>query len=59
MFKIQYDPTLSCLHINPGAAGLQGWQQVRTLVRFTVNGKRFEDIEVIELGNRSVLKKGS
>lgn len=58
ILKIQYDPTLSCLHINPGAAGIQGWQQVRTLVRFTVEGKRFENIEVIELGERSASKKG-
>lgn len=49
ILKVQYDPTLSCLHINPGAAGLQGWQTVRTLVRFTVDGKQFKDLEVIEL----------
>lgn len=49
ILKVQYDPTLSCLHINPGAAGLQGWQTVRTLVRFTIDGKQFKDLEVIEL----------
>ena len=49
ILKVQYDPTLSCLHINPGAAGLQGWHTVRTLVRFTVDGKQFKDLEVIEL----------
>lgn len=49
ILKVQYDPTLFCLHINPGAAGLQGWQTVRTLVRFTVDGKQFKDLEVIEL----------
>lgn len=49
ILKVQYDPTLSCLHINPGAAGLQGWQTVRTLVRFTVEGKEFKDLEVVEL----------
>ena len=40
---------LHCLHINPGAAGKQGWQQVRTLVKFTIDGKDFKDLEVIEL----------
>lgn len=49
ILKVQYDPTLSCLHINPGAAGLQGWQTVRTLVRFTVEGKEFKNLEVVEL----------
>ena len=49
ILKVQYDPALSCLHINPGAAGLQGWQTVRTLVRFTIDGKQFKDLEVIEL----------
>ncbi len=49
ILKVLYDKSLSLLHINPGAAGLQGWQQVRTLVRFTVDGKDFKDLEVIEL----------
>lgn len=52
ILKVQYDANLGCLHINPGAAGLQGWQQVRTLVRFTVEGKEFHDLEVIELTGR-------
>lgn len=49
ILKVQYDQTLECLHINPGAAGLQGWQTVRTLVRFSVDGRKFRDLEVIEL----------
>lgn len=49
ILKVQYDPALSCLHINPGAAGLQGWHTVRTLVRFTIDGKQFKDLEVIEI----------
>ena len=52
ILKVQYDAALGCLHINPGAAGIQGWQQVRTLVRFTVEGKEFRDLEVIELTSR-------
>lgn len=49
ILKVEYDQQLGMLHINPGAAGLMGWQKVRTLVRFTVNGQRFTDLEVIEL----------
>ena len=49
ILRVLYDKQLSCLHINPGAAGIQGWQTVRTLVRFTIDGKDFRDLEVIEL----------
>lgn len=50
ILKVAYDNALHCLHINPGAAGLQGWQTVRTLVRFVIDGKEIKDLEVIELG---------
>ncbi|MCD8303379.1 MAG: metallophosphatase family protein [Prevotellaceae bacterium] len=49
ILKVQYDKTLQLLHINPGAAGLQGWQQVRTLVRFRLDKGNISDLEVIEL----------
>lgn len=49
ILKIMYDNTVGCLHINPGAAGRQGWQQVRTLVKFTLDGIDIRDIEIIEL----------
>jgi len=49
ILKIIYDPQLQCLHMNPGAAGKQGWHQVRTLIRFTIDGKDIKDCEVIEL----------
>jgi putative phosphoesterase len=50
ILKVQFDPTLNLLHINPGAAGQQGWHKVRTLIRFIVDGSSFRDLEVIELG---------
>lgn len=49
ILKVLYDRTLGLLHINPGAAGLQGWHKVRTLVRFSVDGREFKNLEVIEL----------
>ena len=52
ILKVKYDKTLQLLHINPGAAGLQGWQQERTLVRLTIEGNKFGDCEVISLGGR-------
>lgn len=49
ILKIMYDDKLHCLHINPGAAGKHGWQKVRTIVRFAIDGKDIKDCEVIEL----------
>lgn len=49
ILKVMYDKTAGCLHINPGAAGRQGWQQVRTLVKFIIDGKEIKELEVIEL----------
>jgi putative phosphoesterase len=53
ILKVMYDERLACLHMNPGAAGRQGWHQVRTLLRFTIDGSDIRDCEVIELGPRS------
>ena len=52
ILKIMYDDQLNCLHMNPGAAGKQGWHKVRTLVRFTIDGADMRDCEVIELGRK-------
>jgi len=40
------------LHINPGAAGKQGFQAVRTLVRFEINKGNIENLEMIELADK-------
>jgi len=53
ILKIQFDQQLDCLHINPGAAGKQGWHQMRTAVRFKIEGHDIKDCEIIELGKRS------
>jgi putative phosphoesterase len=50
ILKIIYDDKLNCLHMNPGAAGKQGWQKVRTIIHFTIDAKDIRDCEVIELG---------
>jgi len=49
ILKVMYDKKLNCLHINPGAAGKSGFHQVRTLIRFSIDGKEIKDLEVIEL----------
>ncbi|HLK28411.1 MAG TPA: metallophosphoesterase family protein [Puia sp.] len=52
ILKIIYDHDLQCLHMNPGAAGNQGWHKMRTIVRFAIDGKEIKNCEVIELGKR-------
>jgi len=49
ILKVMYDDRLQCLHMNPGAAGMQGWHQVRTLIRFVIDGADIKNCEVIEL----------
>ena len=52
ILKVMYDAKINCLHMNPGAAGKQGWHKVRTILRFVIDGKEMKDCEVIELGKR-------
>ena len=49
ILKIMYDSKIDCLHMNPGAAGKQGWHKVRTIIRFAIDGSDIKDCEVIEL----------
>lgn len=59
ILKIIYDDQLNCLHINPGAAGIQGWHKIRTVVRLVIDGNTMKDCEVIELGKNSSRLSGS
>ncbi len=42
------DKKLGLLHMNPGAVGKYGFQKVRTMLRFIINGKDIKELEVIE-----------
>jgi putative phosphoesterase len=53
ILRVIFDQNLQCLHINPGAAGKQGWHKMRTMVRFAIDGAIIKNCEVIELGKRS------
>ena len=52
ILKVQYDKQFSLLHLNPGAAGIYGWQTVRTMLRFEIEEKEIKNFEIIELGQR-------
>jgi len=52
ILKVIFDKKISCLHLNPGAAGKQGWQKVRTLLRFCISEEKIHNLDVIELAKR-------
>ena len=46
ILKVMYDQDYNLLHINPGAAGRQGFHKVCTLVRFTIDTTP-KDLEIL------------
>jgi len=50
ILKVMFDKKINCLHINPGAAGKQGWHRMKTLVRFCISEEKIHTLEVIETG---------
>ncbi len=52
ILKVVWDKKLELLHMNPGACGKQGFHQIRTMLRFEIDGKEIKNLEVIELGKR-------
>ncbi|CCH55519.1 phosphodiesterase, MJ0936 family [Fibrisoma limi BUZ 3] len=53
ILKIVRDPNLpGLLYMNPGAAGKTGFHRMRTVVRFSLNGRQILDMQAIELGKK-------
>lgn len=52
ILKVMPDKKLNLLHMNPGAVGKHGFHKKRTMLRFTINGEKIEDLEVIEFNKR-------
>lgn len=52
ILKVMFDKKLDLLHMNPGAAGKHGFHQVRTMLRFIIDGKEIKNLEIIELETR-------
>jgi len=49
ILKVMFDKQLNCMHMNPGAAGLFGFHMVRTMLRFTIDGNKIENLEFWEM----------
>jgi putative phosphoesterase len=56
ILRVVYDKPYGLLHLNPGACGIYGFHQIRTMLRFKIDGDKLTNMEVIELGPR-VAKK--
>ena len=52
ILKVQFDKTLNLLHMNPGACGISGFHQIRTMLRFEIDGDKIQNLEIVELGKR-------
>lgn len=55
ILKVVQDRKNNLLHMNPGACGVHGFHQIRTLLRFELNQGKIEKLEAIELGQRGSL----
>jgi uncharacterized protein len=52
ILRIERDPVLGLLYMNPGACGHNGWHKIRTLLRFSVDSGKIGNVEAVELGPR-------
>ena len=52
ILKVIFDKKLNCLHMNPGAAGISGFHQKRTMLRFEIDGEKIQSLEIIEIGDK-------
>lgn len=48
ILKVMPDKKRNLLHMNPGAVGKHGFHKSRTMLRFTIDGKKIDNLEVIE-----------
>jgi putative phosphoesterase len=48
ILKVMNDKSLNLLHMNPGAIGKHGFHKARTMLRFTIEGSKIDNLEIIE-----------
>lgn len=49
ILKVMNDKKLDLLHMNPGAIGIHGFHQVRTMLRFEIHKDNIQKLEIIEI----------
>lgn len=53
--KVEFDPSLNCLYMNPGAMGRHGFHIMRTMLLFDLADGKIQNLRVVELGKRGVV----
>ena len=52
ILKVMYDKKHNLLYMNPGAAGIIGFHQMRTMLRFEIDEDKIANLEIVEIGKR-------
>lgn len=52
ILKVMNDKHYQLLHMNPGASGIHGFHQQRTMLKFEINNGKIENLFVVDLGKR-------
>jgi hypothetical protein len=50
--KVEFDNTVNCLYMNPGAIGQHGFHVMRTMLLFDLEAGKVQNLRVVELGKR-------
>ncbi|WP_339699763.1 metallophosphoesterase family protein [Algoriphagus aquimarinus] len=50
--KVEFDKTVNCLYMNPGAIGQHGFHVMRTMLLFDLEAGQIKNLRVVELGKR-------
>jgi uncharacterized protein len=56
--KVIPDKDNHLLHMNPGAYGHHGFHNMRTILKFSINVNKIENLRAIELGRRGIPIEG-
>jgi hypothetical protein len=48
ILKVMMDKKINCLHMNPGAVGMHGFHNKRTMLRFEIIAGKVLNLEVVE-----------
>ena len=53
ILKVMYQQQFDVLHMNPGACGIHGFHQIKTVLRFVIDRDEIKDLAVIELEKKA------
>ena len=53
--RVMRDPDLEVLHMNPGACGHIGFHNIRTMLKFEIEGGKPTNLRAVEFGKRGII----